>query len=364
MNARFIFAVLALLSPLTLAQPQTYDDAARWAFVSDRDSPTVAIVDTFNDTLVEHRQLKAIPIDMAVSDVQSLLVYIAKDDPKLYVWDLSDNRTWTLPLSFSPQSLKFHGDGAMLAVAGQSQVEIMEPLTRKVIKQIDQLSGPLSLNFSSDGYRLLITSEPNGHTTVWRVHRDTLSTLQMGSGSAVSEITLSPDSRLGLVSEPAHNRVHIWDFTQNKDWRWLTFNSPVQRPYVTSNSEHLLFVSDRGEIAILNAYSGQWVNRFQTEAGIRQIRTGWLERIGVVDAPSGFYVFNLTGDPNPRHFDAKGAAIDLVVVSDSKSMFSTTEGSQAISVLDLRKVKARSPIVTQLKQPNHIAMGLTNTICH
>ncbi len=356
----FLLGLMPVISQAT----QLYDDAARWAFVSDKHSTTLAIIDTFNDRLVEHRQLKATPLDMAVSDVQSLLVYIATDKHQIYVWDLSNNQTWQMPLDFSPLSIKFHGDGSMLAIAGTDQVVIIEPLRQRHVKTIVSLQGPLSMNFSSDGYRLMITSEASGLTTVWQVHHDKLTELQLGSGGAVSEITLTPDSRLGMVSEPAKKQVHIWDFTQRKDWRILDFEHAVARPYVTSDSEHILFASTAGEIAILNAYSGLWVNRFNTEAGIRQIRTGWLERIGVVEAPSGFYVFNITGDPQPKHFPTQGSAIDLVVVSDSKSMFSTSEGSTAVSVLDLRKVKARTSIQTQLKQPNHIAMGLTNTICH
>ncbi len=353
----FTYAVTASSQPF-------YTDGARWAFITDAATTNVAVLDTFEDEIVDYRQFQTIATDIAVSDVQSILVYIGANDLNLYVWDLSNDEQWQIPLPMQPHAIKFHGDGALLAIAGDEQVVLLEPLTQKMVHQIPDLQGPLSLNFTADGYRLMITSLVDGKTTIWLVHHNRLETLQMGKGTAVTDITLSPDTRLGMVSEIGTKQVHIWDFSSRKDWRWLTFDAPIARPYVTSDSNHLVFTSSNGEISIMHGYSGEWISRFQTEPGVAQIRTGWLERIGVVEGPSGYFVFNLSAEPAPVHFPTQGSALDLVVISDSKSLFATNQGSKAISVLDLRSVSARAPIMTALEQPNRIAMGLTNTVCH
>ncbi|MFS1424890.1 WD40 repeat domain-containing protein [Shewanella sp. 10N.286.48.B5] len=357
-------SLLTMLFCASVQAQQTYDDGARWAFVTDAKSAQLAIIDTFNFTLVEHKKLAGIPVDMVVSDVQSLLVYAIKNDPSLYIWDLSNNKTWSMALGFQAQSLKFHSNGAMLAVAGKDQVTVVEPLTQKVVKHINNLASPISLNFSSDGYRLMITQETNGATHIWNVYHDSLKTITMGNGNPVSEITLTPDSRLGMVSIPKDHKVHIWDFISNKDWKWLDFDAEVARPYVTSDSQHIVLAANNGNIKIIDAYSKNTIKELNIGAKANKIRTGWLERVAAVESRKGLHIFNLKGDNKITLLPTEGHTRDMVVVSDSKSMFSSHDNSSDIKVVDLRKLSGKTDIKTQLIQPNHIVMGLTNTICH
>ncbi|MFI3247462.1 MAG: WD40 repeat domain-containing protein [Ferrimonas sp.] len=356
-----------LMLPWALAAQPTvmdYSSGNRWAFITDAAQPQLAVLDTFQEVIAEYRPLAVIATDIAVSDADNLLVYIGADDRRLHLWDLHNDSQWSVMLDFQPRSIKFHRLGQLLAVAGDQQVVLIEPRSQKIVHTIADLMRPLSLNFSADGYQLLISSQRTGQTHAWRLHDAQLTTWQLGHGGPVSDIILSPDARLAMVSDLSHNQVHIWDMQAGQDWRWLPFSAPVQQAYVTSDSQHLLFSSQAGEIGIVHGQTGEWISRFQTDVGSNQLRTGWLERVGVVATPSALVVFKLAPEPEPSRFATAGPVHDLVVVSDSKLLFASTANSTNITVLDLRLVSSRPEISTRLTQPNRIAMGRTNAICH
>ncbi|MGR5206811.1 WD40 repeat domain-containing protein [Vibrio sp. PNB23_22_7] len=366
MALKNLIAPLFLLASMAANadEPGRYDDGARWAFITDKYTAEVAVVDTFKHTLVDTLMLHAVPTVMEVSDVQDMLIYLDGKKPQVYIYDLVEKKHWTMAVESVPHSITIAPDGARVAVGLNNKLVMIEPLTKRYNETISPLAQPYSVNFDTGGYNLYITEQNSGRTLIWRVHDAATREIQLGSGGEVSEVTLSPDARLVMVGDLEKNTVTVWDLFMEQEFAKVTLEDTPWRPYVSSDSEHMILAAENGQGLVVNSWSGQTVKKIDFKDQTTEIRTGWLESIGVVATKSGVNVFNLTNDKPTKHFVLNAPLGDVVVVADSKTLFATQGNSSALLVLDLRKETLLAPLETGLKKPHLIAMGLTNTICH
>ncbi|NLS11916.1 WD40 repeat domain-containing protein [Vibrio sp. SM6] len=362
----WLSALLAVATPFAAqaSDPSRYDDGARWAFITDKTSPRVAVIDTFNHRHVDTLSLSVIPSALEVSDVQDMLLYIDGKTPTVYVYDLIEKKHWTMAVDGVPQGIVVAPDGARLAVKLDDKLIMLEPLTGRYLETVPNLAKPYSINFDNGGYNLYITEQNSGRTLIWRVHDKATREIQLGSGGAVSEVTLSPDARLAMVGDLNKNKVAVWDLFMEQEFATISLDAKPWRPYVSSDSEHMILAAENGQGLVVNSWTGQTVKTIDFKDQTTEIRTGWLESIGVVATHSGLNVFNLTSDAPAQHFPLTAPLGDVVVVADSKTLFATQGDSSQLLVLDLRKETRLAPLETGLAKPNLIAMGLTNTICH
>lgn len=345
-------------------EPGRYDDGARWAFVTDKASTKVAVIDTFTHRHVDTLNMQAVPVMMEVSDVQDMLLYIDGKTPQIYIYDLVKKTHWVMAVESIPHSLAVAPDGARVAVALDNKLVMLAPLTKTYLETISNLAMPYSLNFDTGGYNLYITEQQTGRTLIWRIHDAAQRELQLGSGGPVSEVTLSPDARLVMVGDLNNNTVNVWDLFMEQTFATIKMDDQPWRPYVSSDSEHLILASAQGQGVVVNSWTGQTVKTLDLHDQTSNIRSGWLETIGVVSTQTGLHVFNLSDDKPAKRFPLTAPLGDVVVVSDSKTLFATQGSSGRLMVVDLRKEVLLPELDTGLAQPHLIAMGLTNTICH
>ncbi len=367
LEATPLSAQVAVVENPSLDRSRRYDDGARWGFVTDKTSRKVAVIDTFlseGNPHIDTLEFQVIPQELAVSDVQDMIVYIDLETPVLYVYDLVNHEQWSMDLDMVPDAISFHENGATLAVGGENRVSFVEPLTRKHLQTAEDIRSPFTMNFDAGGYNLYITEHDTGNTHIWRAHDNNWTSLQMGDGGPVGEITLSPDARLALVAQESDNSVYIWDLFMDTEFSRYQMSAPVFRPYVSSDSMHVILTTDNGSGVVLDAWGGNVVREIETGEAPRVIRTGWLETIGVIETASQLNVFEIQSDKPVQSLPIAGPLNEVVVVSDSKTLFATQEGSSEVLVLNIRNGEPRMPIETGLNQPNHFAMGLTNTLCN
>ncbi|EEZ00461.1 hypothetical protein VOA_000519 [Vibrio sp. RC586] len=359
----FLFLIGLCLSSQAWSE-QRYVDGARWAFVSDAQSHQLAVIDTFTKKHIDTLTLGAVPSSLVVSDIQDLLVYIDGKTPSLFLYDLSEKQHSQMALSFVPDQLAFHPDGAQLAVGGRDKLIFVMPLTKKMVGSFAKISSPFSLNFDSGGYNLYITEQNTGNTFIYRFHDGQQTQLQFAKGTAVSEITLSPDSRLGMVAQYEDNTVYIQDLFMGEPFSAITLSAKPQRPYVSSDSEHIILAADNGEGVVVNAWSGEKVRDIHFGQNPSALRSGWLESIGIVAAQDRLTLFDIQSQKSEQQVALKAPLLEVVVVSDSKTLFATQQNTPTLFVYDIRTAQALAPIETGLKQPLYMVMGITNTICH
>lgn len=359
----FFIGFIATFSFFAYADLPRYDDGARWAFISEQDTTRVAVVDTFEFKLAGYLKLKAVPTQMEVSDVQDLLIYIDGKSPKVYSFDLVTHSNTEMSLNYIPTDIVFHSDGAQLAVAGPDQIDIIRPLKQEHVTSISGVKSPFSMIFDNGGYNLYISEQQSGRTLVYRNHDGKQSSFQMGTGN-ISPLTLSPDARLALVSDYKSDSVVVHDLFNEAPYSTYAMDAKPWRPYVSSDSEHMVFVSEDGKAKVINTWSGELVNEFKLGHAPRSIRTGWLETIGIVESLQSLSIFELAGDSPALQVPLATPLHDVVVVSDSKTLFATQQNSSSLFIYDIRSQTPRPTIDTGLTTPLLLAMGITNTICH
>ncbi len=341
-----------------------YSDGARWAFITDATTAQIAVIDTFSHRHVDTLTMPAIPVAMAASDLQDMLIYIDGKKPLVYAYDLAHKRHWTMPVESVPEAILVHPEGEKVAVALKDRIVLVEPFTNTLTDTITDLAMPFSMNFDTSGYNLYITEQNTGRTTIWRLHDSARRELRLGGGGQVTEVTLSPDTRLVMVGDEQNNQVAIWDLFMENPLPNIAMASTPSRPYVSSDSEHIILASDNGQGLIVDAWTGDIKRTLSLDGATFAIRTGWLETLGAIATNKALHIFSLNDDRPVKKIPLTTPLNDVVVVSDSKTLFATQEKNSALLVVDLRKEEQLPPIETGLASPQQVVMALTNTICH
>ncbi len=340
-----------------------YDDGARWAFISDEKTTALAVVDTFNFKHVDTLTLQAVPTEITVSDVQDILVYIDGKKNLIYTYDLVTKKHDQIPTDLLPENILFHADGAQLAVTYPNKIEIIKPLEKTKVATIEGLRSPFTLNFDNGGYNLFITEMETGSTLIYRNHDGRKENIALAKGK-VSELTLSPDMRLAMLADRKNKSISVWDLSIDAPFKTYEMQAEPWRPYVSSDSEYMIFAAQNGQTMVVNAWSGDVVDEFKLNGQPSAIRTGWLETIGIVETGNEISIFSLEQKEDRVTLPLKHKLQEIVVVSDSKTLFATQKDNSELFVYDIREKQARPMIDVGLKNPRHLGMGITNTVCH
>ncbi|HEX4129307.1 MAG TPA: pre-peptidase C-terminal domain-containing protein [Pirellulales bacterium] len=116
----------------------------------------------------------------------------------------------------------FSPDGKLLALAGYGEVQLIDPLSRTLVRRIGELTGSVTnVAFSTDGKRLAVASgEPSmaGEATLWNVADGTLVRRFAGHKDSLYAVALSPDGKQ-LATGSYDQRIILWDVASGKELR-------------------------------------------------------------------------------------------------------------------------------------------------
>ena len=175
---------------------------------------------------------------------------------------------------------------------------------------------------------------------------------------------MTPDLRYALVSRFDSESLVVWNLMSHQIEKVMDIPGLDWRPYVSSDSNSIIVSSNQGETTVIDSWTLALSKKIKTNKKPEKIRTGWLESVGITETESAIYTYDLVGSEPTKSLTTSGRTLAMTVVSDSKTLFTTTANSQDISAINIRTGKEVETIQTKLKQPYLLEMGLTNTACH
>ncbi len=336
------------------------DIPTQYAFVSDKNSKKLAVIDTFTNQVINYIELKEIPTLMKVSKDKGVLAYIGKSNI-LYILDLVEYSTKSKQFLENISEITFDTSGGILAAAGEKNVFLTDIRDLKT-NIISDFSAPISLNYSSEGRFLFITEMQNSKVSKFDILENKKSLFFKGE-KTLAETSIMPDSSFGLIAEA--NNLIIKNIFEDKQIK-LDFKATLNRAFVSINNQTVIISDKSNNIYLINPNNKQISTQFHLDNNIQTIKTGWLETIGIAITTDSINAFELKGNNSKNITKTKltGIVNDDLVMSDSKIMIFTQQNSKNLHIYNIRNKSLDGEISLELTQPNLVSMGLTNTACH
>lgn len=356
----------------------SFNVPVRYAFISDQVEPQIAVLDTYENKIVN--VLKTIvPAQLvAVSRLGGFLVYAEQQGNKMYWLDLESFQQKTVPIKAPLNALSISVDGQLIVAVAKEGVLFIDSQAN-IIKRLD-FSSEVAATFSIDGQQLFIAEKNQGRILAYQLETFTVDTLVELEGS-ISAVSISIDSRALLFTALANGKATLYRYDLID--QQLT-QSPLEvdfmRPYVSSDNHSLLLLAKsqgNSRLYQLQTETLSVINEFilgevqpNPPSGLSDnIRTGWLEQVGLVADGKTLYAVDLTGEQieAEKFLDKlalEGELASMMVQSDSKTLLATVNGDKNLLIYDVRKKRVIQYLELPLKQPGLVMMGQTNTLCH
>lgn len=350
--------------------PSDFNNPARYAFVTDKYEPKLAVVDMFSRKAVQNIALKTIAERIGISKVAGFIAYAKRGEQLFYRLDLTSLEQKPIAVKQPINDLVVHGDGKWVAYSSNNSVNIVTMRSGKEVNIATQ--GNTSILYHPSNDSLFIAELEHGRLQRVALKDSTQQTL-FDLGKPMSPISVMPNGMaVFFVADGIIHRYSLLD----EGIIPLNINALTFRPYITSDSRMILALSHNvpAELLTINAYTYQVEARFplkkwqQSPDNLHDfVMTGWLEQVAVLVDEQAFYslTFNqadsLTLKDSKNH---KGAVRDMLVQSDSKTLLLTRDDSQQLGIFDMKSQQFAEGVALNLAQPDHVLMGETNTLCH
>ncbi|PIE46652.1 MAG: hypothetical protein CSA42_07395, partial [Gammaproteobacteria bacterium] len=345
------------------------DDPARYAFITDKSKPKLAVLDTYQQEIVSLLNLKVQPDNLTISRLGGFILYAQAGDKFLYRLDLKTNRQEKMVLVYPiTGDMIAHAEGRWLAYLSDKKVVIMDLQTQKAVTIA--ITGLVDLVYASTGEDLFI-----GELALGKLTRVDLATQQQrvlfNLHRPISPISIMP------------NMMAIFFSSGNELLRYSLLNETVEtypmlpskeRPYITSESRTLLRLGksqkDKGQLVdilqVVNAYTRAVTNEYVlpklATIGNRLV-TGWLDQVVALATENGLYSIDLLSRES-KAIPLSGQVIDMLVQADSKILLLTRQHSRNLLFFNMQKQQIAGEVDTGLQNPNKVLMGQTTSLCH
>jgi YVTN family beta-propeller protein len=254
----------ALLSLASLAH------AAPFAYVTQNDVNTVAVIDAATNTVVATVEVGANPFGVAVHPSGSHVYVSNTDGGTVSVIEAASNTVVaTIWVQDGPAGLAVHPNGSRLYVANElaDTVSVIETATNTVVSTLDVGDGPRGVAVSPDGTRLYVAN--NGAATL-----SVIDTTQ----PAVIETVGVGQRPVGVAVDPAGARVYVTN-AMSSTLTVLNLANPVlnvdiamsQSPRgvaVHPNGSHVYVATGEGRIVVVSTASNTVVANPMAASGL------------------------------------------------------------------------------------------------
>lgn len=376
-------------APAASEKPRSLYAPTRYAFVADRISPFISIVDIISGTYVDSLYIGMRPQVMEMARDDSMLAAASIEVSGIYFYNLKTRESHLMRLPSPVFQIMFVPQSKLVAVGMRDQVGMIdyENFTLKLFSKrfdSDRRQTPLntyySLLFSSFSRTFWVLDEDKPRIfkkvgedepdSPWQ-EIDFSGRIKSGSGLGIGVASAedyllamtTDDGSEGLVYYPDEDRV-----ISTGPMRTVgTTNEPMLMPYIDAYTKHVIFADVEGNVALFELEKDrEKAQRFRVDFSPRVIRTGWLESTWILGGDKGL-MFQSFDDPSDRKvFRFPAEVMNIWVTGDSKTaLVSIDEQRAQLFPYDIKTRELRDPIrVKGVGMASLIRMGSNNSICY
>lgn len=376
-------------SAAAAASPRSLYAPTRYAYVTDRISHFISIVDIVSGEYIDSLYIGMRPQILEVARDDAMLAAAAQEVAAIYFCNLRTRETRMVRLPSPAYQIFFLPQTKFVAIGLRDQVGLInyEDFSVKLFsRRFDSPNRKTPLNtfysllFSSFSqsfwvldeekpmlYRNYGDADPDSEWQEIDLSGRVKTKSGLGIGVASPEDYLlamtTDDGAEGLVYYPEEDKL-----VSTGPMRTVgTTNEPMLMPYIDAYTKHVIFADVEGNVALFDlSRDRDRAQRFHVNFSPRVIRTGWLESTWILGGDKGL-LFQSFDDPEDRKlFRFPAEVLNIWVTGDSKTaLVSIDEQRAQLFRYDIRTREMLEPIrVRNTTMASLIRMGSNNSICY
>lgn len=348
----------------------------RYAFVTDKNSSNMAIIDLNLGEQVETQSLKSKPDIFTIDTINPIMAYANFSEAKVYFYDMRKRKNIEVALPEVPVALFFIPDRQDLVVVMKNKIALANyeksmiyPLADVPDQiKIDQNHIPAfsaidaSLWAEDQSQAILYRLSVGQSDPQWEAINTALGNTQIGviatnpQGNVVAYSAFNDQQALALTDKQKHFQLGV------------SAAKISSAPFINANNRTVIFGRENGAIDIydLQHSSYRLTDHIVSDQAIIKILGGWLNQVSVVLAKDAVVIVNNYPFFIKARFSFMYEPQDMWITGDGKTALITyAAGQQSVMLFDLQTGTQRKPIVLEdISHANFIRMGGNNSFCY
>ncbi|MEO1016710.1 MAG: hypothetical protein AAFY56_03335 [Pseudomonadota bacterium] len=258
----------------------------RLVFVSDIARPAVAVVDSYDDTLLGHIEPWHVADVMAIARDQGLLLTASWEEPALHLVDLNRGaKVSRLPLGHSVEHFQLAPDESLVAVVdyaggGLSLVSLEPP---HHVRRVEGLADPHNIVFAPDDELLYISNLGSNQLSIVDVVQGRVLEEISMPFEGVTSLALTPDGRHALVLFSGRDEALMLDLASHRTMALLMLGVAPFHAYPTMVGGRMI-VPNNGDatISIVSFEQVRETVRLEGAADMTAAVPAWFDSLAFV----------------------------------------------------------------------------------
>jgi DNA-binding beta-propeller fold protein YncE len=360
--------------PLPDAAALDFGGFDQHAFVANRTSPEIAIIDTRTDEVAGRLTLADIPHQFVISGTRGKLVASHLATRRVTVFDL---RTMAieavLELGFRPEQLTLDPSGRTFAVSSgvDDRVSVISLQPVEEMFRLSDLGQPSGLLFSRDTRLLYVASGSAPRIAVIDAWTGSpLEPMLLEQPKAAGIVRLQSAGPLGFALHGEGGEISVFDLRERSAIATLVVPGPANRAFPTDDGTQILLPNERDRsVSIIATQPTRHLReaaRLPGAAGISGINTGMF----------GSVAFALSREHNRAvvlDLDDRRVADEIALPSQpetaisadaGRKLYVALSGTHQVAVIDMQKRTLVKLIDGVGREPWGINMAGALSYCH
>jgi len=358
------------------------EDINLYVFVPSKAAPEVTVIDTRSDRVVTVLKLGQTPDQVLVSEAAHRLVASNVSNKSISIVNPDTGETEkVITLAIRPERMVLSPDGWLVAARdlATGSVSVMSLQRQSQLTQVDGFKEPYGLTFSNDSLYVadrgtgkvstisLVQGKVIGQIAVAEAARAAAKGDRPGGSYGISELTHTPNGRLGFCALRGGRELAVIDLINEKKIKTLAVGWDPSRPWGTADGR-LMMVANNGDrtISVIDTGALEVVATLPGAADVSAINTGWFESVAFVISRSEnkAVVLDLMKLKKVGEIPLLSEPGPGVVTPDGKKLYVALRGSNRVAVIDTRERKVTSMISGVGHEPSDATMARSNNYCH